>query len=322
MKGQRPVHRAMSERRQDKEVIRGLWLKEAKAYSERYPEDTCPLFLTLPGPGAHDVQLLIDQGLLELPESGAVVETHHFRVVCIERDGEEVAELGRQFPGMKIIEGSVEDLLKWKTLLDWPPKRDRRIFRARVVNLDLNNALVTRHACEVEVFPVIQMIQKLLELHANPRPLQWTLCLTLHGEIPWIGAVGEQVQAFMRENLDRDTEFRKRTTGALTKAFVDRLVAANIIDFNQLDREEQQRFLMVFVPKKIAQVAQNSGWQLVTKHNLRYGTAPNAPMAAWILQFNPDASLISTPDAGHRAALRGICSDFKQIASDGSLRNA
>ena len=322
MKGLRPVHRAISERRPEKAVIRELWLEEAKAYSVRYPEDTNPLFLTLPGPGAHDVRLLIDQGLLELTESGAVVEKHQFRVVCIERDGEAVAELVRQFPGMKIIERSVQDLLKWQTLLEWPAGRERRIFRARVVNLDLNDALVTRHVGEVQVFPVFQMIQKLLELHANPQPLQWTLCLTLHGGIPWVGSEAEQAQAFMRENLDRDTEFRNRATGALTKAFVDRLVATNTIDFSQLDREEQQRFLMVFVPKKIAQVVQNLGWQLVTKHNVRYGTAPNAPMAAWILEFKPDASLISTPDAGYRAALRGIFSDFKQIASDGSIKNA
>ena len=312
----------MSEERQEKDVMRRFWLEEARAYSERYPGDTQPLFLTLPGPAAYDVRLLIDQGLLDLTESGAVAEDQQFRVVCIERDGMAVAELNRQFPGMKIVEGRVEDLLSWQSQFNWPSTKDRRLFRARVVNLDLDNALVARPANGFVVFPVIEVIRKLLELHATPQWLRWTLCLTLHGEIPWPGEVAEPAQAFMRENLNRDVEFRERATSALTEEFVERLVAANTIDFRDLRREEQQRFLMVFVPKKIAQVVQNSGWRLVTKHNFRYGTPPNAPMAAWILEFIPAASLIATPDTGYREALRGIFSDFTQIASDGSLGNA
>ena len=302
--------------------MRGLWLEEAKAYSERYPEDTDPLFLTLPGPAAHDVRLLIDQGLLQLTESGAVVEDQQFRVVCIERDGMAVAELIRQFPGMKIIEGRVEDVLAWRSRFAWPGRRNRRLFRARVVNLDLDNALVARRANGLVVFPVIEVIRKLLELHASPQRLQWTLCLTLHGEIPWPGEVAESAQDFMRENLNRDVDFRVRATTALTQEFVDRLLAANTIDFRDLHREEQQRFLMVFVPKKIAQVVQNLGWRLVTKHNVRYGAPPNAPMAAWVLEFIPAASLAATPDTGYRQALRGIFANFTQIASDGSLGTA
>ena len=302
--------------------MRGFWLEEAKAYSERYPDDTYPLFLTLPGPAAHDVRLLINQGLLELTESGAVAEDQQFRVVCIERDGMAVAELNRRFPGMKIIEGTVEDLLAWQSQFAWPPRRDRRLFRARVVNLDLDNALVARPADGLVVFPVIEVIRKLLELHSTPPRLRWTLCLTLHGEIPWRGEVAESAQAFVRENLGRDGEFRVHATRALTQDFVERLVAANTIDFRDLHREEQQRFLMVFVPKKIAQVVQNLGWRLVTKHNFRYGTPPSAPMAAWILEFIPAASLISTPDTGYREALQGIFSNFTQIASDGSLGKA
>ena len=267
-------------------------------------------------------RLLIKQGLLELTESGAVAADQQFRVVCIERDGMAVAELNRQFPGMKIVEGTVEDLLAWQSQFTWPSTRDRRLFRARVVNLDLDNALVARRAGELMVFPVIEVIRKLLELHATPRRLQWTLCLTLHGEIPWPGEVAESAQAFMRENLNRDVEFRAHAASALTQEFVERLLAASTIDFRDLHREEQQRFLMVFVPKKIAQVVQNLGWRLVTKHNFRYGTPPNAPMAAWILEFIPAASLISTPDTGYREALRDIFSNFTQIASDGSLGKA
>ena len=322
MKGQQPVHVAMSERRREKEVMRGFWLEEAKAYSEQYPEDADPLFLTLPGPAAYDVRLLIKQGLLDLTESGAVAEDQQFRVVCIERDGMAVAELNREFPGMKIMEDSVENLLKWQNPFAWPPKKERRLFRARVVNLDFDNALVARPADGLVVFPVIEMIRKLLELHATPQRLRWTLCLTLHGEIPWPGEVAESAQAFMRENLDRDVEFRACATSALTQEFVELLASANTIDFSDLHRVEQQRFLMVFVPKKIAQVVQNSGWRLLTKHNCRYGTPPNAPMAAWILEFIPAPSLIYTPDAGYREALRGIFSNFTQIASDGRLSKA
>ena len=309
----------MSERRREKEVLRGFWLEEAKAYSDRYPEDPRPLFLTLPGPAAYDVRLLIDQGLLELTESGAIVRDHHFRVVCIERDGMAVAKLHQQFPGMKILEGTVENLLSWQSRFAWPSKKDRLLFQARVVNLDLDNPLVARPTDGMMVFPVIEVIRKLLELHDAPQRLRWTLCLTLHGETPWSGKVARAAQAFMRENLDRDGELRMRATSALTQEFVGRLVMENTIDFRNLHRVEQQRFLMVFVPKKIAQIVQNLGWRLITKHNVRYGTPPNAPMTAWILEFIPDDSLVATPDAGYRAALRRIFGDFREIASDGSL---
>ena len=322
MKGQPPVHVAMSEKRREKEVMRGFWIEEAKAYSKQYPEDPYPLFLTLPGPAAHDVRLLTKQGLLDLTESGAVAENQQFRVVCIEADGMAVAELNRQFPGMKIMEGKVEDLLAWKSWYAWPPKKDRDLFRARVVNLDLNNMLLARRADGSVAFPVIELIRKLLHLHAKPQQLRWTLCLTLHGKIPWTGEVAESAQAFMRENLHRDVEFRVRATSALTQEFVERLETVNTLDFGNLTRVEQQRFLMVFVPKSIAQVVQNSGWRLVTKHNCRYGTPPNAPMAAWILEFVPTAALISTPDAQYREALRGIFADFTRIARDGSLERA
>ncbi len=303
--------------------MRSFWVEEARAYSERYPGDTHPLFLTLPGPAAHDVRLFIEHGLLHLTESGAIAEGQQYRVVCIERNGMAVAELNRQFPGMKVMEGTVVDLLRgWQNQFSWPSKKNRRFFQARVVNLDLNSALVARPTDGLMVFPVVEVIRKLLELHARPKQLRWTLCLTLHGEIRWPEEVAESAQTFMRENLDRDVEFRERAVSALSQGFVERLVAESTIDFGHLDRVEQQRFLMVFVPKKIAQVVQNLGWRLVTKQNVRYGTPPKAPMAAWVLEFIPAGSLISTPDAGYREALRGIFANFTQIASDGSIGDA
>jgi hypothetical protein len=302
--------------------MRGFWLEEVMAYSEQYPKDTHPLFLTLPGPAAHDVRLLINNGMLELTESGAIADDHQFRVVCIERNGMAVAKLNREFPGMKIVESTVENLLAWQSKVALPPKKDRRLFQARVVNLDFDNALVARRAAGSVVFPVIEVIRKLVKLHAIPQRLRWTLCLTLHGEIPWLEEEAESAQAFMRENLDRDVQFRVHATSALTQEFVERLVAANTIDFRSLRRVEQQRFLMVFVPKKIAHVVRTSGWRVVTKHNVRYGTRPNAPMTAWVLEFVPVASPIFTPDAGYREALRGIFSTFTNIASDGSLGKA
>ena len=312
----------MAQDRREKHIVRNYWVEEAREYNSRYPDDAHPLFLTLPGPGAHDVKLLIEEGLLELTETGAISDAHQFRVVCVERDGRAVADLNRQFPGMKILEGTFENLIGWQSQVTWPSPRNRRLFRARIINLDLNNALVARTARGIMVFPVLEVIQKLVEIHATPERVRWTLCLTLHGETPWSSDVAESVQAFMRENIDRDADFRVLAASALTSEFVDRLVDARTVDFRHLDRVEQQRFLMVFVPKKIAQLVQNRGWRLVTKRNLRYGAAENAPMTTWILEFIPEASLISTPDAGYREALRGIFENFRQIAADGSLGEA
>ncbi|WP_425153798.1 hypothetical protein [Candidatus Palauibacter sp.] len=297
-------------------------MAEARSYADRYPDDTHPLFLTLPGPAAHDVQLLIEEGLLELTETGAVSSTHQFRVVCVEQDGQAVTELNRRFPGMKIIEASFENLISWQTQFNWPSRSDRRLFCARIVNLDLNRSFVARRTHDIMVFPILEVVRKLLEIHTNPEPIRWTLCLTLHAETPWSSHVAESARTFMCENLDRDTQFRLLASSVLTNPFIERLFSGSSIDFMSLDRVEQQRFLMVFLPKKIAQLVQNRGWRLVTKQNLRYGTPPHAPMATWMLEFIPQESLISTPDTAYRQALHGIFQNSTRITAAGGRAEA
>lgn len=318
----RPVDEAMVDERPEKIVVRQLWVEEARCYAEEFPDDAHPLYLTLPGGLGLDVKALVDEGLLELTETGAISEAHQFRVVGVEHNGLAVARLNRRFPGMKIIEMTIENLLGWQSPFSWPVGENRRFCKARLVNLDLNGPLLGRPHLGGLEFPVMVAIDKLSRLHEAPQRLRWTLCLTLHATTPWSDHVAEQVQAFMVENLARDDEFRARCRETLGADFCERLGFEEPVGFSALGREDQQRFLMVFVPKKIAQMVHNRGWRIVTKHNLRYGSPPRAPMATWVLEFLPDEAVIATPDAGYREALRGIFQRFGSLNAEGEFEAA
>lgn len=318
----RSVDVAMEEERPEKTIIRQLWLAELRAYADRYPDDVHPLFLTLPGRLGLDVRMLIDEGLLAITDTGAIAPHHHFRVIGVERDGLAVAELNQRFPGLKILGIPLQDLLAGDSPFSWPAGRNRQYCKARVVNLDFNGSLLSRSSPASFEFPLLVNVHKLAQLHADPEPLHWTLCLTLHGSTPWSSKLSPLVQPFIRENLGRDSEFRELAETALGAQFLERLTADSGIDFRTLPSPEQQRLLMVFVPKHIAQSLHGRGWRIVTKRNLRYGDEPSAPMVTWMIEFVPDASLIGTPDAGYRDALRNIFACFRKLSVEGGCTAA
>src|SRR5262245_37762567 len=81
----RPVDQAMVEGRPAKQAMRNLWLDIAKECNQTTP-DTIPLYLTLSGAEGHDIQRLIDEGILELTETRSVATGHQSKVVAIEHN--------------------------------------------------------------------------------------------------------------------------------------------------------------------------------------------------------------------------------------------
>ena len=311
----------MEEDRVEKRVVRRLWLTELQRYAGRYREDCHPLLLTLPGRLGREIDMLIENDLLDVTETGAIDGHHAGRAIAVEHDGLAVSELQGRFPGLKILERPFHNLLRGDGLFTWPSRGERQYCRARVVNLDLNRPLMGGEG-ELGHFPILVWIEKLLQLHTDPEQLHWTLCLTLQGETPWRGEHGLFVQRFMRNNLGLDEGFRDRVDEALSCSLVEVLRGELPIDFSGLPVADQQRLLMVFVPKRIAQAAHGRGWRIITRKNLRYGGGGRAPMVTWVIEFVPEARLVARADEGYREALRNIFMCFGQINGEGEYEPA
>lgn len=188
------------------------------------------------------------------------------------------------------------------------------------MNLDLNSPLKASIDNRQVVFPVLAWIEKLCHIHAKPPQLDWTLCLTLHGALELNAAANSYANRFLCENLNRDPSFSKGCADFFGPELYGRTAGNQEIDFCSLDRADQEKIIMVMVPKMIAEGAYSGGWRVRTKKNLRYGGGDHAPMVTWIVRFTWDEDAISEPDATYREALRDILSSAGVVTVDGKLQ--
>ena len=170
-------------------------------------------------------------------------------------------------------------------------------------------------------FPILSWIQKLGEIHAAAPRLDWCLYLTLHGEVPWTPIACDAVRRFLRENFLRAQHFADTARILLGVDLFQAIVANSGINFSALQREQQQKVLMAFVPKKIADLVRPQMWRLDTKVNLRYGRSGHAPMVTWIIEFNYDARAPGTPDTVYLDSVNSILAASGRIDSDGNIIN-
>ncbi len=308
----------MHEERREKQVIRGLWLETLTSFAEAYPDDAHPLYVTLSGAEAIDIQLLVTNGLVAVEENGAIALRHRHRVVAVENRASAVVALATRFPGLKIIEQPFQNLLRSESPVRWPDGEHADLCCARVINLDLNEPLGDVDRNGQLTFPVVEWIAKLGQIHAQKR-LDWTLCLTLHGEITWGTETSKSVAEFLLENFALEPAFRDQCHTWLGAALFERIDTADP-SFATLSTEEQQRILMVFVPKKIAQVIHDQGWSVSVSRNLRYGgRRQQAPMVSWIMNFQWDPRASRRPQALYREALREILTGAGKVEEDGRI---
>jgi hypothetical protein len=309
----------MSEVRIEKNAIRSLWLEAVKEVAKEYPGTDVPWYLTLSGAEARDIQLLIDEGLLSLTEVGSIKENDQHKVVAVERNNQAILELQKKLPGLKIKRAEFRDLIRGDGIFSWPQGDDEKYCRAHIVNLDLNNPL-RGATCNGEVtFPVLSWIRKLCQLHARSPRYDWTLCLTLHGEVVWLEEVNTWTKSFLAENLRREPDFAKGCREFLGEELVTQVTGCSPIDFSTLDRTGQQKIIMVMVPKMIAKLVHNEGWNVSTERNLSYGQAGCAPMVTWIVRFTWSSDGSATPDALYRAALKDILSGAGVVTDRGQI---
>jgi hypothetical protein len=309
----------MAEDRPQKQTVRSLWLDAVTQFAEAFPDDPHPLYVTLSGAEGRDIALLIEAGLIQTTETGAISTVHRHRVVAVERNTVAVIALQKKYPGLKILEHPFQNLVRGDSPLRWPDGDDVRHCRARVVNLDLDETLSARKDAGEIRFPVLSWISKLAQIHAVDR-LDWSLCFTLHGEIEWDSQTSVAVCDFLVENFRCEEAFATASQSFLGSVVFSRILDERPIDLSAVDVGDQQRILMVFVPKKIASLVCQQGWKVSTGRNLRYGgTGGHAPMVTWIVNFSWHAQASSNPDPVYRACLREILNGVGAIEEDGRI---
>ncbi|MFL6234512.1 MAG: hypothetical protein ACJ76N_15380, partial [Thermoanaerobaculia bacterium] len=239
--------------------MRTLWLEKLRSYKAKYPNDRVPLYLTLSGAYGHDIQLLIRHGLIRTTEVGGIVAEDQGLAIAIESNTNAVLELQRRLPGLKILLQPFDSIIRSTRLTVFPQGEHIRLCQARVVNLDLNQSVVFDNIDGELQFPPLQWIRKLCILHEETR-LEWCLLLTLHGEAPWDSKETKAVAAFLNENFSREPQFASASAQVLGLELHNRIVSGTVPAAKRLKIEEQQKFLMVYVPKRIAHIAHYHGW--------------------------------------------------------------
>jgi hypothetical protein len=326
----RPVDAAMAGERPPKQTIRSLWLEQHQHYNERFPADDAPLLLTLCGDEGREIGLLVQHGIIKLTETGAIAPEFENRVVAIERNPQAALNLRRHWPGLKIKQINFSAILSGDSYIRFPSGEHERICCAKVINLDLQEPLHERIEEGAIEFPVLRLIHKLSQIHAELTPrIEWCLCLTLNGKLvnrgtdgtlSWSQAIGNVIREFLIENFQRSVEFTTSCRTLLGDDLFGRIYNNTLFDLSVLSEEEQQKLLMIFVPKKIAQLVHPQNWHVRTTWNLRYGgRGSHAPMVTWILSFIWDPRAASTPDAVYRDSLNAILASAGRIDDDGRI---
>ena len=312
----RAVDRAMGANRKEKAWIRSLWARAAVDYGTRFADDL--LYLSLCGGDARDLELLVQRRVIELTETGAIAPTSAHRVAAVECDLTAVGALLRKFLGLKVYDRPFQSLVRGESQIRYPDGNDAEFCRARIINLDLNAPLQSVEGDEI-TFPILVWIEKLGDMHRHRPRKDWCLCLTLHGEIHWKSDTCSMVQDFLAENF-RSSEMFANTSEALLGEVLYEWICADVrLNFSTLSRDDQQKILMIFVPKKILQMTQSQGWKISTATNCRYGRRGHAPMVSWIIHFQHDRRATTTPRALYVEDLDEILAGAGRVNSRGEV---
>ena len=287
--------------------------------SRQAGSDAETLYLTLCGAAAHEIEMLIEKGIIRLTETGAVDKKDAERVIALDSSPNVTLSLVEKYPGLRVINKSLKDLLGSPSPLNWPGKVERIPCRAQLVNLDFNGGLKGTERSGQIVFEDFEIISKIAILHAEQVPSNWRLFVTYNCDLDWDQKTVASVLAFLQENFAFSSQFEDECKAFLGDDLMRIIHCQDTEGVKNLDPIQGQRLLMVFVPKKIAAVVVDGGWLVKTIRNLRYGAYnAHAPMVTWAFDFEWDTRASSIPKTVYREALSAILTNHGNVEPDGT----
>ena len=318
MTNRRPVDNAMAANRPEKNFVRQLWVDEIQKVEEAGYNNKYPLYLTLPGAMGIEIRFLIEKGIIRITETGAIHEEDLHKIVAVESSRIAQVKLLRQFPGLNVLKMSIQSLVRGDGQRNFPDNRDEIIYcKAKIINLDLDEPIMVDDSKNELFIPVIEWIKKFFLLHKEGG-IDWSLCLTLHGEMFWNANVNTQVIRFLVDNCSNDDQFREMLVAHLGEHITQAIFDAQI-DFTNIERSEAQRVAMILIPKLLVHHAVNNGWVIKTVHNYAYVGGGGAPMVTWIFNFYLDPEATAQPITEYKNGIRNIFHQVGSIDGDGNL---
>ncbi len=319
----------MADDRLAKQTVRRMWLKSINELRLIY-NDNFPLYLTLPGAEGRDISLLADNNIIKLTEVGAIAPESAHLVVAIERDKLVASELRKRYPGLSIAEVNFSEVVQGNSLLRYPGGGDKyeKFCCASVINLDFQSTLGGFRRDGVDI-TFLNWIKKLSLLRESLRPSDdWCLFLTLNAvlidnknidERKWQFPVNDVVNPFLYDNFIFNSEFAQKCTDVFGDEICTAIRTAQPLPMS-LTVEEQQKLLMVYIPKKIASSIRGQRWSLETTYNVRYGGNDNhAPMVSWIFRFRSYRDANLHENRVYNESLMSIFPSMVRIKDDGEI---
>lgn len=319
----RSIDSAMNSKRPQKQSVRKMWLDEIKDIDKKYSDSEYPLYLTLPGAEGYDIQMLIDQGLINLTESKSISEKHLKKIIAVESSNKAILNLQKKFPGLRIEKQNLQNILKGSGLESWPKGKEKNIFCSHIVNLDFDSSIKYDYKNGAITFKELEWIYKICLIRSNKGLKKWKLFLTFNASISnWDENVFNYIKNFIHENIKNEKEFSDQCKVLFGEKLFYVFNSENKIEDYEFNHEDCQKILMIFVPKFLSNKLHINGWTLKTKINLYYGgLSETAPMVTWIINFNYDEKKLSTPKLIYKESILSIFDKVGYIDKNGKIKN-
>lgn len=313
-----PRRRAVRSRA--KAAVRRLWLATIRQKNQFQEAHNQPLYLTLAGSEALDIQLLVKEGLVTVSETGAINPLD--QVVAFERSPIALAALKKRFGGLRVFEHDLVAIMQRASVTS--PPVDVRFLDAAFINLDLFDSLEPEISGTMIRFPIVEAAVGFAHVKAARRRTWYCLFLTVNGTINWDAEVKRRTAEAVRANVEQDSEFRNALTakfgGQWAERFASDTLLANDEQLSRLFADlESQRFLQLYIPKAIAYRLHSDGWRVTTRQNWRYHGAGSAPMVTFIFVVERDPRGAGNARPIYTDSLRSVLSSCGEITNTGRL---
>lgn len=287
----------MAEDRPAKRTVRrDIWLEVIRRRASNRPDDV-PLYVTLAGAEGLDIDLLVNEGIVKVTETGAIADTSQRAIVAIESNSDARSRLLHKRPGLEVLPEKFENLLRGTSRIRYPEGRHISVFRPLVLNLDLNDPLLLVLDENSLQCPLVESLVKVATMQRDgPHDQGWSLLLTLHGAIVVTDAAAREaicieLAQVMAHNFSASEKYASR----FEKFFGLRPGAGWFEALCTLRGEEddpsteglRQKAMLLLVPKLIVDRSASMGWAINVASSAYYGGGGDAPMVTWAIDFAP-----------------------------------